>query len=248
MYEPRFYRERMGTQRFRSFSVTHFETDLWLAVDSASYRSEMEHLVLQKVVELRKVITDYAALQKNFIPSLIPVEVAQNAPSIIKRMADAALRANVGPMAAVAGAFSEYIGEWLVSELAVKEVIIENGGDNYLKFDKPVSISVYAGNSPLSQKVGILIPPEFSPIGVCTSAGTFGHSLSFGKADAVMIACTNTCRADAYATSFGNKVKNALCIEPVLNEIKQIPEILSSIIICGDKIGMCGQFEIQFFE
>ncbi len=207
----------------------------------------MEQLVLQKVIELRKLIVDYSAKCKEFISSLIPIEVENDAPPMVKRMADAALRANVGPMAAVAGAFSEAIGEWLIAEHSVNEVIIENGGDNYLKFVEPVSISVYAGNSPLSQKVGVIIPPEFSPLGVCTSAGTVGHSLSFGKADAVMIACTNTCLSDAYATSFGNKVKDASSIERVLNEIREIPEILSSIIICGDKIGMCGRFEVQFF-
>ena len=89
----------------------------------------------------------------------------------------------VGPMAAVAGAIAEFVGEELLAYSP--EVIIENGGDIYIKSLKKRVVGIYAGNSPLTGKIGLEIEGKETPIGICTSSGTVGHSLSFGRADAV---------------------------------------------------------------
>ena len=122
-------------------------------------------------------------------------------------MAMAGEKAGVGPMAAVAGAFSEEIGKTLLRTFPINELVVENGGDIFLKLEKPLVLSVYAGTSVLSEKIGIEIPAQETPLGVCTSAGTVGPSHSFGKADAVMVACKNTAVADAFATALANQVK-----------------------------------------
>jgi len=116
-------------------------------------------------------------------------------------MMNASEQTGIGPMSAVAGAFSYHIGNMLEQRYGLKEVIVENGGDLYLNITKDTLISVYAGNSPLSEKVGLRVPAEYSPLGICTSAGTVGPSLNFGAADAVMVACKNTLLADSYATA-----------------------------------------------
>ena len=46
------------------------------------------------------------------------------------------------------------------------------------------------------------------PMGICTSSGTVGHSLSFGKADAVCVKAKSVSLADAAATAIGNMVKS----------------------------------------
>lgn len=109
-------------------------------------------------------------------------------------------------------------------------------------------MSVYAGNSPLSEKIGIEIQASESPLGVCTSAGTVGPSISFGKADAVMIICRNTALADAFATGFGNRVKTPEDVQKVIGETEYYPEILSAVIICRDKIGIRGKFEMKLIK
>ena len=116
--------------------------------------------------------------------------------------------AGTGPMSAVAGAIAEYICNDLLTEFSLQEVIIENGGDIFMKLTSPATISVYAGTSPLSEKISLVIKPEETPLSVCCSSGTVGHSLSFGIADACMIACRSGALADAYATAFCNEVKS----------------------------------------
>jgi len=60
----------------------------------------------------------------------------------------AAEAVGVGPMAAVAGAISQYVGRDLGNYS--DEIIIENGGDIYMKNKTDKHILIYAGNSPLS--------------------------------------------------------------------------------------------------
>ena len=48
------------------------------------------------------------------------------------------------------------------------------------------------------------IKHEKTPLGICTSSGTVGHSISFGRADAVTVFASEASVADAHATSIAN--------------------------------------------
>ena len=125
-----------------------------------------------------------------------------------------------------------------------KQVIVENGGDIYLATLKERMIGVYAGASPLSMKLGILVSPEDSPLGVCTSSGTVGPSLSFGKADAVCILSKSAAIADAAATAVGNVVREKKDIERGLEKGKEVEEILGTLIIVGERMGVWGDIRL----
>ncbi len=129
---------------------------------------------------------------------------------------------------------------------SVEELIVENGGDYYLLLKEDLLMTLYAGSSPLSEKIGVVIPASETPCGVCTSSGTVGHSFSFGRADAVMVACSSPVFADAWATSLANRVCTSADIEPVLKYSEQFPEIRSLVIICDEKTGIRGNFEVRF--
>jgi ApbE superfamily uncharacterized protein (UPF0280 family) len=135
-----------------------------------------------------------------------------------------------------------------MSNFSVKELVIENGGDIFALLKHKLVLSVFAGNSPLSEKIGLKITPGVSPLGICTSAGTVGPSLSFGKADAVVVVAKDVLVADAFATAFGNKVKSPADVEKVTDEAKNHPEILSLLIICEDRAGVWGEFEIKILN
>ena len=242
------YRSQFSSSRFQSFTVNYKETDLWIGVDPDSLREEMKNDALAKVVALRTEMEAYLPTDPIFGRTFEPHPVEQNAPEIVKLMADAARRAGVGPMAAVAGAFSEMVGRYLMQQFLVREIVVENGGDIFLKINRNLVMSVYAGNSPLSEKIGIEIAAEQSPLGVCTSAGTVGPSVSLGKTDATMIVCRNTALADALATTFGNLVQVPDDVQQVTQQTEQFPEILSAVIICRDKIGIRGQFEMKLIK
>jgi ApbE superfamily uncharacterized protein (UPF0280 family) len=248
LIEQRTYRNQFSQQRFRSFTVNYKETDLWIGVDPDSFQEEMKTIALSKVKELRFVLENYLLTDPIFGKTFDPHQVEPNAPEIVNVMAQAAKQAQVGPMAAVAGAFSEAVGIELLERFNIQELVVENGGDIFLKINRNLLLSVFAGNSPLSEKIGIEIPAAESPLGVCTSAGTVGPSVSFGKADAAMIACKSTALADAFATGFGNRVKTPDDVQAVIHQTEQFPEILSAVLICRDKIGIRGKFEMKLIK
>ena len=245
MIEPRFLPYPNGRERFRSFVVGYKDSDLWIGVDPRHYSAAMPQFASGKLIELRKTLEAYIVLHPDFGASLQPIDLLSGAPAIALEMARAGKIAGTGPMAAVAGAFAEYIGKAVAREFGTEEIVVENGGDLFLQLNQPMTLAVYAGNSELTGKIGVEIPAEKTPLGVCTSAGTVGPSLSFGKADAVMIACTNTALADAFATAIGNHIKTASDIEAGLTLTENNPEILSLLIVCENKVGAKGSFPLR---
>jgi ApbE superfamily uncharacterized protein (UPF0280 family) len=145
-------------------------------------------------------------------------------------------------MAAVAGAIAEMVGMELLQYS--DEVIVENGGDIFIKTNVPRKVGIYAGNSPLSGKIAIKIYPEETPAGICTSSGTVGHSLSFGKADAVVVVSRDAFLADAVATAVGNRVKNPSGIKDAVDFAAGIDSVEGVLVIIGDKLGAWGKIEL----
>ena len=149
-YQPRTYRGGMGAERFHSFHVVEGETDLWIGADPASFRSEMVSFAHAKVLELRRELMCWISRDRCFLESFSPVDVPSNAPELIRVMATAGKLANVGPMAAVAGAVAEAVGRALVARFGCVEIVVENGGDLWAQITAPLTVALYAGNSPLS--------------------------------------------------------------------------------------------------
>jgi ApbE superfamily uncharacterized protein (UPF0280 family) len=248
LFEPRLYRRGMGNDRFAHFTVDYKETDMWIGIDRYSFKGEMANFALLNIMKMRDELESYGRSDTIFLKTLSPYKSTERAPQIVLKMCEYGKRAQVGPMASVAGVFSQMIGRLIEAKFHVREIIVENGGDIYLNVKKPVIISVYAGGSPLSKKIGIKIDPGYSPLGVCTSSGTVGHSFSHGKADAVVIICKDAGLADAYATAFGNKIHGAQDIGSVLEEIAEENAILGALIVVKDKLGIRGDFPLEILS
>ncbi len=232
MYQERVYREQIKSESLYRKTVIEKETDL-LIVTSSPFEDE------NQVALLRNEVNRYIDMRPEF-SGLEPISKDQFAPKVIKHMIEASAQAGAGPMATVAAAISHYIGE----SLSDSEIMIENGGDIYLKSNEDKVISIYAGDSPFSNQVGIKIKSEDTPIGICTSAGKVGHSLSFGNADAVVVISEDTLLADATATSIGNKVKTPADIKEALEFGKSILGILGIVIIIDEELGAWGDIEL----
>jgi hypothetical protein len=154
----------------------------------------------------------------------------------------AAEMAGVGPMAAVAGAIAEQVGRTLV-EMS-EEIIVENGGDIWLTLKAPAVIGLYAGRSPFSSKIGIMVKPEHTPMGICTSSATVGHSMSFGKADAVTICATDAALADAVATETCNRIRSEDDLATAIRFALSIEGVNGALAILGDTIAAMGEIEL----
>lgn len=237
MYEKRFYRNRVSSENLLQFEVTVKETDLLIRAEK-----ELACEAKESILKYRSQIETYIAMNPHFERSLIPVEDVPHLPKIIREMIRASSLAGVGPMAAVAGAIAQSVSEDLLRFSS--EVIVENGGDIYLATSKERIIGIFAGFSPLSLKVGILIEPRNSPLGICTSSGTVGHSLSFGKADAVCILSKSAALADAAATAVGNIVRDQKDIEQGLERGQEIPGVSGVLIVVGEKVGVWGDIKL----
>jgi ApbE superfamily uncharacterized protein (UPF0280 family) len=145
-------------------------------------------------------------------------------------------------MAAVAGAIAEAVGTDLLAY--TPEVIVENGGDIFMKISRTRLIGVYAGEAPFTGKIALDISPEEMPLGVCTSSGTVGPSLSFGVADAVIVLSHSAALADAAATAIGNKVKTIDDIDVAIGQAQAIDGLDGVVIIKGDRMGMWGKVKL----
>lgn len=250
-YQPRTYREKTGLNRFLSFSIAYLETDLWIgytAHDRPWSSEEVKSAAFGLIQELRRKIDAYARVDDSFLGALTPYRPSARAPALVRKMFQAGQKAGVGPMAAVAGAIAESVGHQLKKKFYLNEIVVENGGDVFLDIQKPCLVAIQAGTSPLSGMIGLEIDQRFAPIGVCTSSGTVGPSLSFGRADAVTIACAQTALADAYATYFGNRVRGPADIEFVLDEIGRCPDIIAGLIITGERLGLRGALPLRIIN
>ncbi len=123
----------------------------------------------------------------------------------IRRMADAAEQAGVGPMAAVAGTIA-WAGVEAMQEAGAAFGVVDNGGDIALITDREIRVGVHAGDAPLSNRIAFVIRPQQEVLGICTSSATVGPSISFGIADAVTVFARNVSAADAWATALCNRI------------------------------------------
>jgi ApbE superfamily uncharacterized protein (UPF0280 family) len=237
-YEPRFYRDWSHDKDLISFAVTVKESDLYVRATR-----NLSRKVLKVLLKHRASLEDYIRRQPAFVTSLKPIAVGQDAPLIAKAMGAAAEKAGVGPMAAVAGAIAECVGKELLP--FSREVIVENGGDIFLKTQKTRSIGIYAGeSSPFTAKLAMRVEPKDTPLGICTSAGTVGHSLSLGKCDAAIILSPSAALADAAATAVGNLIQSADDIPRGIDFAKGVAGIKGVIIIKDDRIGVWGDIRL----
>ena len=236
-HQERIYRSLLPKGRLVSFRVAVKETDLFVHADKP-----LEDITRELILQYRGYIEEYIQQHPEFAKTLQPWPSGGPAPRIVKEMMSAGEKAGVGPMAAVAGAMAEHVGTELL--LRSEEIVVENGGDVFIKTKDPVTVGIFAGSSPLSLRIGLRIDCAHQPMAACTSSGTVGHSLSLGKADAVSVISASCSLADAAATAIGNLIQSQDDIQQALDKGKQIEGVNGLVIIIGDAIGMWGDLEI----
>jgi hypothetical protein len=237
MYEPRKYRNLIDIPKLAPYRVIVKETDLMVYAETKLIE-EARDLVLKQ----RGYVENFIKLHPDFATALVPWAAPAPAPGIIVTMIKAARNAGVGPMAAIAGAIAEQVGLGLLK--STDQVIVENGGDVFIKMNSPVTVGIFAGNSPLSMHVGLKLNTDFKPQAVCTSSGTIGHSLSLGKADAVCVVADSCSVADAAATAIGNLIGSPADIEAAIKAGSSMENLTGIAIIVEGKMGMWGELEV----
>jgi ApbE superfamily uncharacterized protein (UPF0280 family) len=241
-FTDRFYRQDHRQVDLVHFQLTVAETDLDIGVRKERFSPKLVKWVEETIRICRKPLEDYIQRDPGFVTALTPYTVLPNAPVIVQTMAEAGCLAGVGPMAAVAGAVAEWVGKSIAKRS--RDVIVENGGDIFMRTSSIRRVGIFAGESPLSNRVAIEIRPEQTPLGICTSSGKVGPSLSFGKADAVVVLSPSVALADAVATACGNLVQTVDDLERTLEFASEITGVTGVLVIKDDRLAVWGSVKL----
>ena len=236
MYQERFYRD--WTKSAYKLEAAYKESDLLIFSDKGLSRSRVLALAQQYYCQIEA----YALLNPAFSTALSPIDEDPGAQAIIQDMIRGAWVAGVGPFACVAGAVAAYVGQELLKES--NEIIVENGGDIFLRLTSPKRVGVYLGEGFSPDTLVLNIEPRLEPFGIASSSAKLGPSLSFGRADMVTVIATDAIVADGFATAIGNKIKTAADAEPVMELFKDNPLIQGILVAVEGKIFMWGEMQV----
>ncbi|MEM1543506.1 MAG: UPF0280 family protein [Candidatus Bathyarchaeia archaeon] len=203
--------------------------------------------LLEAAKEIERHIKDlmnYIRSRPQFQYSLKPISPDPKSPPIVQRMIEASKAADVGPMAAVAGAIADLGLETLI-RMGSRVAVVEDGGEIAAYTEgEGIPISILTSEPNLSGKLGFLITRDDSPLGIATSTGRSQRTISFGEADSVTVVAESAALADAAATSICNSVVGQNIREAIsrgLRRAREISGVRGAIIIWEGHVGLVGK-------
>ena len=232
------YRNRVRSKEDFSFRVVYKNTELIIS-SSRDIRSSIAKPLKDIYRDLESVVSK----DPSFLKSLSPVSIKDFYPPSIQKMCELSSEFDVGPMAAVAGTVNDYIASQVPE--SVENLFIENGGDLYIRSCRDIRTGIYIRNQFFKDNLVIKLRASITPCGLCSSSGTFGHSLSMGRCDLAAVLSGSSISADAAATAIANSVKNIEDVEKTLDRYRCFDSILGILIVKDDRIGIWGEIELD---
>jgi len=232
------YRTKTGAGDLTIFEVREGESDLRVAAERDYSREAAAALS-----RIRRGLKEFTAREPRFGSTFLPWFPAGAVPAPLRRMAEAAARFNLGPMAAVAGAVAEAVGQALPGT----EAIVENGGDLFIRSARGRFVEILPGpGHPLAGKLTLAVPPAPGGIGIATSSGRWGRSISFGNADSVTVVADDPIWADAGATSLANRVaREDRARNPRTGDyLLEAGGVRGFLIVCGGTVHLRGRISL----
>lgn len=197
------------------------------------------------IYSIRNDLKNFIKFNRDFLLSFEPFKCdLEDLPLIVERMIDSSLKADVGPMACVAGTISELSLEYLIDK-GSKYSIVENGGDIALVNDCKVLCGIYSNNQVLGNNIAFELKANPDGLGICSSSGHVGHSISFGDADSVTVISESASLADGLATRIANDVNGVTSEDKVFNALEtadSFKEFFEGVLIISeDNVGTVGK-------
>ena len=219
------------------FRVKIEESDLLILAET-----DLSTIASDYLLKIRDEIKRYVRNNPLFLKSFIPLPMDELAPDVVRRMLEVSALAGVGPMASIAGTIAEFVGDYLSNFSG--EIIVENGGDIYINSKKERIVALYAGDSPISGKLAIKLPP--GRYGIATSSATFGHSLNLGIVDMATVVSNSSSLSDAFATALGNRVRHPVDIKSALDWLSSFKNlgIIGGVVVVKGNVGIWGDMEV----
>ena len=218
-------------RRYRTFSWKDSNLRICSSHFASATRAAVQH---------RTLLEAYIERHPEFRTALTPIGLLPDAPLVARRMAEAACRTGVGPMAAVAGAIAQLAAEAALADGAA-EAIVENGGDIYLASSQAITVGLYTGTESVASNLAFAVDPALLPLAVCSSSGRMGHSASLGDCDLATVVATSAALADAAATLACNLVRAPRDVDCALAQVSGIAGIQGVLLVKGDRVGLAGE-------
>ena len=140
------YRCSIKNKEKYAWLVSYYYTDI-LINSNKNIKSRIEK-PLKKIYEILNVCINN---EPSFLKSLSPIRIKPSFPPVIKEMCAKSAVFNVGPMAAVAGTVNEYLASYLQEYCDI--LIIENGGDIYIKAERDLNVGIYIKNPNFKDRI-----------------------------------------------------------------------------------------------
>ena len=197
------------------------------------------------VFKMRRDLNEHIRKNDGFSLAMEPLEMPEgDLEEIVFRMYESSILADVGPMACVAGTISEMALNYLIDN-GSDYSIVENGGDIAIVNDKRVLCGIYSNNEVLGNDIAFEIKKRERPLGICTSSGKVGHSISFGRADSVTVIGRSASLCDGLATKIANSAVGESSEDMAAAALecgdgyRQFFD--GALIICGDNVATVGR-------
>lgn len=178
------------------------------------------HHLKEYIYTIRSDLKNYISKNQDFLLSMEPLKLNdESLPLIVKTMDESSKICDIGPMACVAGTISQLSLDYLIENNS-KHSIVENGGDIALMNNETALCGIYSNNEVLGNEIAFKIKPRKKPLGICTSSGKIGHSISFGSSDSVTIISRSPSIADGLATRIANDVNGNTSEDKISNALE----------------------------
>jgi ApbE superfamily uncharacterized protein (UPF0280 family) len=193
---------------------------------------------LDAIKSARSEIVRQVTKDRFFLTTMEPYE-PENPGPVVRRMCDAAREAGVGPMATVAGTIAQVAMEAMIAR-GCTHGWVDNGGDVSLILGSPVTMEIF--HDPTSSTAsGMILEPCDSPIGICSSSGRLGHSISLGDADISLVMAESAIIADALATAIGNRVSDNVSLSSCFDPYKSVPGWMGGLVMMDGAVAIHGK-------
>lgn len=234
MYQERFYRQQVSSKY--KLEVCFLQSDILICSDKEIDKAIADQALKNYYRQIE------ACIEKNpaFRTSLIPLNEDIESPAIVRDMLSASKLSGIGPFSAVAGAVAQHLGQGLLKFCS--EIMVENGGDIFLKINDDKILSVYSGSKP--ESITLKIRKRAHAFGIASSSASIGPSLNFGNAEVLTVIAKDAIIADTFATAFSNKIKKPADVDKVLKEAKKLDFIEAMVIVFGGKAFLQGDIEL----
>lgn len=186
-------------------------------------------------------VQSFGARHAGFETSKRPVALPEDAPDVVRRMADAAAVAGVGPMYAYRGALLEFVGRALV-EKGRKDVTVSCPGIWFVRARKRARLAVRWGRD--ADQLAVVVRPDRGSHGVYSSLGREVDPTLPGHDDGVVVLAESPTLAAASATAARAILARRESLADPLAYLQGLPGIFGAMVVRGGEFGFAGGLEL----